>query len=183
MEGIFGMAEKKDNRKRWVQVKLRLTPEESAVLEHDVKDSGLSKNDYMIRTLINRIGLSAINCERKYWGNSVDISFMIGEQRIGYASCLFFENLGKIQVSSFYVIKPFQDIGIEEKLLQEILDYADLNHAASVIAYPGSEPYCPTEWKPLDVQTAWYESNGFRIDHMVCNATPCMIKDLQEVMA
>ena len=174
------MAEKKVNRKRWVQVKFRLTPEESAVLEHDVKDSGLSKNEYLIKTLINRIGLSAINCERKYCGNSVDISFKIGGQRIGYASCLYFENIQKVQVSGFYVIKPYQDIGIEEKLLQEILDYADLNGAASIVAYPGAEPYCPTEWKPLDVQTAWYEAQGFKIDHMINGVIPCMVKDLPQ---
>ena len=43
---------------------------------------------------------------------------------------------------------------------------------------PGSEPYCPTEWKPIDVQTAWYEENGFHVDHLVSGATPCMMKKL-----
>lgn len=177
------MTKEKTNRKRWVQVKLRLTPEESEVLEYDVKESGLAKNNYLINTLINRSGLSAINCERKYWGNSVDISFLVGGQRIGYASCLFFEDQGQIQVSSFYVVKPFQDMGIEEKLLQEILNYADLNHAATVIAYPGSEPYCPTEWKTMDVQREWYESKGFVVDHMVNGVIPCMIKGLTQEAA
>ena len=52
------MAKEKANRKRCVQVKFRLTPEENAVLQKDVKDSGLSKNDYIIKTIINRVGLS-----------------------------------------------------------------------------------------------------------------------------
>lgn len=176
------MAEKKVNRKRWVQVKLRMTPEEKAIFEQDVHRSGLSQNDYLIQTLINKVGLSAIDCERKYWSNSVDITFRIGGQRIGYASCLYFENLGKVQVSSFYVIKPFQDVGIEEALLGEIIVYADLKQAKSIIAYPGAEPYCPTEWKPLDVQTKWYESKGFKNDHMVYNTTPCMVKELSQGM-
>ena len=45
------MAKEKANRKRCVQVKFRLTPEENAVLQKDVKDSGLSKNDYISRPL------------------------------------------------------------------------------------------------------------------------------------
>ena len=40
------MAEKKGNRKRWVQVKLCLTPEEKSVLDHDVRNSGLSQSEY-----------------------------------------------------------------------------------------------------------------------------------------
>ena len=172
------MAKETANRKRCVQVKFRLTPEENAVLQKDVKDSGLSKNDYIIKTIINRVGLSVLSCERRYCGNSVDIHFMLANKRVGYASCVFFRNIKKVQVSSFYVIKPFQDIGIEEKLLQEIQDYAELNSAASIITYPGAEPYCPTEWKPIDAQTEWYENQGFKIDHLINNATPCMIKDL-----
>lgn len=172
------MAKETANRKRCVQVKFRLTPEENAMLQKDVKDSGLSKNDYIIKTIINRVGLSVLSCERKYCGNSVDISLMLANKKIGYASCLFFRNIKKVQVSSFYVIKPFQDVGVEEKLLQEIYDYAKLKQAAEIVAYPGAEPYCPTEWKLLDVQTAWYEKQGFKIDHLINNATPCMIKDL-----
>lgn len=172
------MAKEKANRKRCVQVKFRLTPEENAVLQKDVKDSGLSKNDYIIKTIINRVGLSVLSCEREYSGNSVNIHFMLANKRIGYASCLFLRNIKKIQVSSFYVIKPFQDIGVEEKLLQEIEDFADMNQAESIVAYPGAEPYCPTEWKSIDTQTAWYETNGFAIDHMVSGATPCMVKQL-----
>ena len=172
------MAKEKANRKRSVQIKFRLTPEESAVLERDIQKSQLSKNDYFIKTMINRIGLSAISCERKLCGNGIEIHFMLASKRIGYASCLFFRNIKKVQVSSFYVVKQFQDIGIEEKLLQEIEDFAYMNQAESVIAYPGSEPYCPTEWKPIDVQTAWYEENGFHVDHLVSGATPCMMKKL-----
>ena len=177
------MAKEKANRKRSVQLKFRLTPEESAVFERDVKKSGLTKNEYIIRTIINRVGLSVLSCERKYCGGSVDISIKLGQKRIGYASCLYFQNIRKVQISSFYVIKPFQDAGIEDMLLQEILDYGELNNAAGVIAYPGTEPYCPTEWKPLDVQRAWYEEHGFKFDHMLYNSTPCLIKDLQEVVA
>ena len=172
------MTKEKVNRKRCVQIHFRVTPEEAAVLKKDVQSSGLTKSDYIIKTLINKVGLSALSCERKYCSNGVDISLMLANKRIGYASCLFFKNIKKVQISSFYVIKPFQDIGAEEKLLQEILDYADLNQADGVIAYPGAEPYCPTEWKPIDTQTAWYESNGFKIDHLVNGSTPCMIKDL-----
>ena len=58
------MDEKKVNRKRCIQVKFRLSPEELAVLDFDIQQSGLSKNDYLIKTLINRMGLSAITCER-----------------------------------------------------------------------------------------------------------------------
>ena len=172
------MAKEKANRKRCVQVKFRLTPEENAVLQKDVKDSGLSKNDYIIKTIINRVGLSVLSCEREYCGNSVNIHFMLANKRIGYASCLFLRNIKKIQVSSFYVIKPFQDIGVEEKLLQEIEDFADMNQAESIVAYPGAEPYCPTEWKSIDTQTAWYETNGFAVDHMIYGTTPCMVKQL-----
>ena len=177
------MAKTKENRTRSVQVKFRLTPEEKSVLDQDVKNSGLTMSDYLIRTLINRIGVSAINCERKYCGGSVDISFKIGGQRIGYASCLFFQNIRKVQISGFYVVKSFQDMGIEEKLMEEIYEYADLNGAESIIAYPGPEPYCPTEWKPMDAQTAWYEAQGFQIDHMVNGVVPCMIKDLTHEVA
>ena len=172
------MAKEKATRTRGVQVQFRLTPEENAVLQKDVKDSGLSKNDYIIKTIINRVGLSVLSCERRYCSNSVDIHFMLANKRIGYASCLFFRNIKKVQVSSFYVIKPFQDIGIEEKLLQEIEDFADMNQAESIVAYPGAEPYCPTEWKSIDTQTAWYETNGFAIDHMIYGTTPCMVKQL-----
>lgn len=148
------------------------------MLEQDIKKSGLSKNDYIVRLLINRIDQSAVTCERKYFSNGVDIHFKIGNRRIGYASCLYFQNINKIQISSLYVTKPFQDTGIEEELLQKIQEYAALKKAASIIAYPGAEPYCPTEWKSLEMQTQWYKDQGFKIDHMVYNATPCMIKDL-----
>ena len=174
------MAKNKENRSRSVQVKFWLTPSERSILDHDVKISGLTMSDYLIRTLINRVGLSAISCERKYCGDSVDLFFKIGTQQIGYASCLFFEDISTVQVSSFYVIKPFQDMGIEEKLLEEIYGYAKMNGAGSIVAYPGTEPYCPTAWKPMDIQTAWYESNGFKIDHMINGATPCMVKELPQ---
>lgn len=176
------MSKEDVNRKRSVQVKIRLTPEEKAVLQKDVKASGFSLNDYIIRAVINRVGLSAVTCERKYCGNSVDLHFMLADKRIGYASCLYFENLKKVQVSSFYVIKPFQDLGIEEKLIAEIQDYAELKNAKSIVAYPGAEPYCPTEWKTIDIQREWYERQGFKFDHMICNATPCMVKELEQVV-
>lgn len=177
------MAKETANRKRCVQVKFRLTPEENAVLQKDVKDSGLSKNDYIIKTIINRMGLSVLSCEKEYCSSSVDIHIMLANKRIGYASCVAYDSLKKIQICGFYVIKPFQDLGIEEKLLQEIHDYAKLKQAAEIVAYPGAEPYCPTEWKPLDVQTEWYEKQGFKIDHLINNATPCMIKELQQEVA
>lgn len=177
------MSKTQENRRRSIQVNFRLTPEENAVFQKDVLNSGLSKNDYLIKTLINRVGLSAITCERRYCGSSIDISLNLGGQRIGYASCLFFSNLKKVQISSFYVLKQFQDIGVEDKLLQEILEYAKLNSASTIIAYPGPEPYCPTAWKPIDVQTAWYEQKGFYLDHKVNGVIPCMIKELsQEVL-
>ena len=170
----------KEKRRRWVQVKLRLTPEEKSALEMDAKRSGLSKNEYMIRTLINRVGTSAITCERTYCGGSVDIHLKVGNQRIGYASCLFFKPQKEVQISSFYVIKPFQNFGIEEQLIQEIYDYAELKQADSIVVFPGAEPYCPTEWKLMDVQVAWYEQQGFEVDHYINGVTPCMIKNLSQ---
>lgn len=175
-DGDDSMTIGKENRKRWVQVKFRLTPEEAAILDRDVECSGLSKNDYLIQTLINRIGLSAIHCERKYCGNGAEISFKLGSQRIGYASCLSFKNTGKVQICSFFVAKPFQNLGIEENLLEEVQQFLRLNEASSLIAYPSAEPSCPTEWKTIEEQTAWYEQQGFCVDHMIYNATPCMIK-------
>lgn len=172
------MSTVKENRRRSVQVKFRLTPFENAVFERDVINSGLSKNDYLIKTLINRVGLSAISCERKYFPSGVDISLTMGNQRIGYVSCLFFKNLKIVQLSSFYVVKPFQDIGVEEKLLAEIWEFADLNDAAQIVAYPGAEPYCPTEWKSLEMQIKWYQDQGFIVDHKVNGTTPCMVKKL-----
>lgn len=168
----------KENRTRNVQVKFRLTPTEKSALDIDVKNSGLTLNDYLIRTLINKIGFPAITCERKYGNNSIDVSFMLGSQRIGFASSLFFENTKTVQISGFYVIKPFQDFGIEERLMHEIYDYANINGAERIVAYPGAEPYCPTEWKTLDVQEKWYKSQGFYVDHIVNGATPCMVKPL-----
>ena len=172
------MPKEKANRKRSVQIKFRLTPEESAVLEQDIKKSKLSKNDYFIKTMINRIGLSAITCERKLYDNSIEVHFMLSNKRIGYANCLFFKNIKKVQISSFYVLKQFQDIGIEEQLLQEIVLFAETHQAESIIAYPGAEPFCPTEWKPIDVQTTWYQKNGFDVDHMIYGYTPCMMMKL-----
>ena len=172
------MDENKVNRKRCMQVKFRLSPEELAVLDFDIQQSGMSRNDYLIKTLINRMGLSAIVCERKYCGSNVDIAFKIRNQRIGHASCLLFEETNTIQISSFYVLKPFQDMGIEEKLLHEIHEYAALNQAARIVAYPGPEPYCPTEWKPMDIQTAWYEAQGFQISHLINGVIPSMEKQL-----
>lgn len=174
------MDENKVNRKRCMQVKFRLSPEELAVLDFDIQQSGMSRNDYLIQTLINRMGLSAISCERKYWGSTAEITFKIRNQRIGYASCLFFDDTDTVQISSFYVLKPFQDMGIEEKLLHEIHEYAELNHAARILAYPGPEPYCPTEWKPMDVQTAWYEAQGFQISHLINGVVPSMEKQLTQ---
>ena len=40
------MAKEKANRKRSVQIKFRLTPEESAVLERDILKSQLSKKQF-----------------------------------------------------------------------------------------------------------------------------------------
>ena len=72
---------------------------------------------------------------------------------------------------------------IKTAVRQCTLFYADLNGADSIIAYPGPEPYCPTEWKPMDVQTAWYEAQGFKIDHRINGVVPCMIKDLAHEVA
>ena len=135
-------------------------------------------NNYLINTLINNVGLSVIQCDRHYSNSSLDVSFVLGKHRIGYASCLYLESTNTVQVSGFYVIKQFQDLGIEEKLLQEILNYADMNGAERIIAYPGPEPYCPTEWKPIEAQTAWYKTQGFQLDHLVNNIIPCMVKPL-----
>ena len=108
------MAKEKANRKRCVQVKFRLTPEENAVLQKDVKDSGLTKNDYIIKTIINRVGLSVLSCERRYCSNSVDIHFMLANKRIGYALCLVhickvFNFLQQFFFNA-YILKWFNDI-------------------------------------------------------------------------
>lgn len=169
----------KARRFRSVQEKFRLTPEESAILKKDVEASGMSRNEYIIKTLINRSGLSALSCERKICGNSVEISFKLADKPIGYASCLYFENLNKVQISSFFVVKPFWDFGIEEKLFEEILYFAKLRNATEIIAYAGAEPHCPTGWKSIETQVKWYENLGFRVDHIVSGSTPCMIKALQ----
>lgn len=177
------MSKSKVKRTRNIQVTLRLTPKEKSILDQDIKKSRMSMNEYLIHTLINKVGLSALNCERRYCGSCLELSFKIANQRIGYASCLYFENQKQLQISGFYVIKPFQDIGIEEKLMDEIHDYAALNRAQSIVAYPGPEPYCPTQWKAMDAQTAWYEAQGFHIDYMVNGVVPCMIKDLSHEVA
>ena len=174
------MSKEKANRTRSIQVKFRLTPEESSILNTDVKDSGMSKNDYFIKTLINKSWLSAMSCERKLCGNSVEISFKVADKLIGYASCLYFENLNKVQISNFFVVKPFWNYGIEEKLFEELLYFAELQGASELIAYPGVEPHCPTPWKSLEQQVEWYSNLGFKTHHLVAEATPCMIKRLEK---
>ena len=140
----------------------------------------MSKNEYIIRTLINRNGLSALNCERKICGNSVEISFKISDKTVGYASCFYFENLNKVQINSLFVVKPFWDFGIEEKLFEEIICFSELHNASEIIAYPAAEPHCPTSWKALEIQVEWYTNLGFVTHHLVAESTPCMIKRLQK---
>lgn len=152
----------KENRKRSVQLHFRLTPDENALFQKQIQESGMTMSEYLIKLLINRVGLSAVNCHRKLSENGMKLDFVIGNHSIGYAKCSYDQEKNMVSIRSLYVIERWRGQGIEDQLLQEIEDYAVLKGASSIVSYPGPEPFCPGGWLPLNDEIALYKAHGYK---------------------
>lgn len=169
---------KDGNRTRPVQLHFRLSEEENQLLQQEIAKSGLKRNEFFIRLLINRIGLSAVNCKRKISRNDMELQFTLGNKTVGYASCFHNESENLVQICSLYVIPAFRGYGIEDQLLDEVELYAKAKGASSLVGYCGPEPYCPGEWLTEDKAIALYQAHGYQETGRVCHVVPKMEKML-----
>ena len=112
--------------------------------------------------------------------NTCDIHIQRGKKVIAHASCNFANN--EVQIRDLYVLHKFRGKGLGELLLSKVLDYAKERNASRVIAYCGAEPFCAGGQIPLEREVSWYEDHGFYHDHDVLGVTPCMVKDLTQVV-
>ena len=167
-----------ENRRRNVQIHFRLTPEENVLFQRQIKRTGLTMTDYLRRLLIQRVGLSAVNCQRKVSERGLKLDFLIGGKSVGYAKCAYGQEENVVSIQSLYVVEAWRGNGIETQLLQEIEDFAVLKRASAIVSYPGPEPFCPGGWIPLDEEVRLYEENGFKQNGTISGVTPRMVKIL-----
>ena len=109
-----------------------------------------------------------------------DLQIQQGKKIIAHASCNFANN--EVQIRDLYVLHKFRGKGLGDLLLSKVLDYAAERNASKVIAYCGAEPFCAGGQIPLDLEVSWYEEHGFYHDHDVMGVTPCMVKELEQVV-
>lgn len=163
-----------ENRKRNVQVKFRLTPEESALLNKCVDGSGMNRNDYIIRELITRATIPRLSWEKRYFGNDVEIICKLGKHIAGYARCSMC--LGQIQIHNLFVSKTYRNSDLMDKLLDEVYVFAEEKEAGSIQIFCGAEPMTKDGQIPLDQEIAFYERNGFERMKSLFADVPYMVR-------
>lgn len=87
-----------------------------------------------------------------------------------------------IVIKDLFVIKKYRGIGLEQMLLDKAFMFASKKKATKIITYCGAEPFCKDGQIPLEQEVALYESNGFILHHKVMGVTPCMVKQLTELV-
>lgn len=167
---------KMENRKRNVQVKFRLTPEENEVLCKCVNGSGMSRNDYIIRELINKATLPMLSWEKRFCGNSVEIICKLGKHTAGYVSCSWYSD--QIQIHSLFVSKAYRKSELMDKLLEEVYVLAEENKSTCVKICCGAEPMAKDGQIPLEQEIYFYEKNGFECKNNILGGIPVMVKAL-----
>lgn len=105
--------------------------------------------------------------------DSLELDIKNRNKVVAHADCSLIENV--IQIKSLYVLKKFRNKGLDEILINRILEYAAENNAAQIRIYCGPEPFCEDGQIPLEQEKSWYRSHGF-LD--VCGIAPCMVKNL-----
>ena len=167
---------KMENRKRNVQVKFRLTPEESVVLNRCVDGSGMTRNDYIVRELITRATIPRLSWEKRYFGNDVEIICKLGKHIAGYARCSMC--LGQIQIHNLFVSKTYRSSDLMDKLLEEVCIFAEDKGAGSIQIYCGAEPMAKDGQIPLDQEIAFYERNGFERTKSLFTNVPHLVRPM-----
>lgn len=85
---------------------------------------------------------------------------------------------GEVKIKSLFSEAKYRNRGLEESLMQRAIDFANRKKAASIIAYPGAEPYCRSGQMPKSKEIKFYQEQGFHIDHYIMGS-PCMVKFLR----
>ena len=164
------------NRNR--EVKIRLSDAEYKFLQRSVKDTGLSLSKYIRNKILSTLGVPLFSCNRKIFDTFMELELIADKKVIGYMSCSYEYGECLTRINSLYVIQAYRGIDIEDALLKEATDFALQHHSKTIVAFPGTEPYCPDKMPSAPEQIAWYEKHGYIHDHDVCGVIPCMIKSL-----
>ena len=72
----------------------------------------------------------------------------------------------------------FRNKGVEELLMEKLLDFAKDKKVKNIVTYCGSEPFCPDGQVSMDEEVNFFEDHGFKLDHHVFGLVPCMIKTM-----
>lgn len=172
--GVLDM--RTENRKRNMQVKFRLTPEENDLLRDEIRDSGMTINDYIIQALITKTPFPILSWEKVYCGNGMELKCLVGKRIVGYAKCSYFKELEEVRIYSLFVEKAYRNTEVMDKLFTAVTSFAKEQKAESLKVICGCEPFSRTGQMALDAEMTWYKKRGFVRNHSIY---PCMVKALQ----
>ena len=173
---------KMENRKRNVQVKFRLTQEESDALSKVISNSGMTRNDYIIQTLIKKVTMPMLKMVKKYYGNSVELNCKLGNQVMAYCRCSYYESLDQVEIHSLFVSKSYRSSELMKNLLDEVIAFAKEKEACSIKAICGCEPMSKSGQLSLEEEISFYEENGFVRQIGVVANIPVMVKTMKKEM-
>lgn len=173
--GVLGM--RAENRKRNMQVKFRLTPEENEMLRDEIRGSGMTINDYIIQSLIKKASFSIMSWEKVYCGNDMEIKCLMGKRVVGYARCSYFKDLKEVRISSLFVEKTYRNTEMMDGLIKAVISFAREQEADLLKVICGCEPFSRTGQMDLDTEIEWYAKRGFIRNQGIY---PIMVKTLKQ---
>ena len=172
--GVLNM--RTENRKRNMQVKFRLTPEENDLLRDKIHSSGMTINDYIIQSLIRKTPFSILSWEKIFCGNGMEMKCLLGKRVVGYAHCSYFDELKETRIHSLFVERAYRNTEMMDELIESVISFAREQGAERVKVVCGCEPFSRTGQMALDTEMDWYAKRGFERSN---SRFPYMIKILQ----
>lgn len=169
-----------ENRKRNMQVKFRLTPEENELLRDEIRGSGMTINDYIIQSLIRKVLFPILSWEKVYCGNGMEIKCFLGKRIVGYAKCSYFEDLKQVRIYSLFVESSYRNTEMMDDLVNAVTSFAREHKADSLKVICGCEPFSRTGQMDLDTEMEWYTKRGFIRNQGIY---PIMVKTLRQEVA
>ena len=150
--GVLDM--RTENRKRNMQVKFRLTPEENDLLRDEIRDSGMTINDYIIQALITKTPFPILSWEKVHCGNGMEIKCFLGKRIVGYAKCSYFADLKQVRIYSLFVEKSYRNTEVMDDLIKVVISFARENEADLLKVICGCEPFSKTGQMDLETEMA-----------------------------
>lgn len=91
----------------------------------------------------------------------LEVTYIDKDKLVAHMQCVVHHTLGQVEIQSLFSTRAYENLGYEDILLEEIVEYSQKQGVASILVRIGPEPYNPEPHWTMDTCIAWYKEHGF----------------------